>query len=325
MNSNAVRALVDDRWPDRVVASTHQLAAAGLDDRVVTAAVTSGGLLRLRRGAYVRSAHWNALKPWDRDRLRVMAHFESTGGASRYSHVSSALLHCCPVWAGGSLVHVTTQYSNSRSSAGNDVRAHRFPLTGSELASLWTPDGREILTTSMERTVLDCARILPLDKAAVIGDYALRKGASIDTMRHLLDESPTVRGGRRATDLLNVLDARSESAGETRTRLLLRSFGWGMFEPQVEIPTREGLFRADFADPEAQVIIEFDGAAKYTDYKPAADVLLAERRRENALQELGWAIFRIHWKHLDRPGELRQRLHAFLAGHPGTQKRPRPA
>lgn len=73
------------------------------------------------------------------------------------------------------------------------------------------------------------------------------------------------------------------------------------------------------------IIIEFDGAAKYTDYRPAEDVLIAERRRENALQELGWAFFRINWKHLDRPGELRQRLFAFLARHPGTQKRPLPA
>ncbi|MEE9094899.1 type IV toxin-antitoxin system AbiEi family antitoxin domain-containing protein [Pseudarthrobacter phenanthrenivorans] len=321
MRSVAARALVYDRWPEGAVASTRQLAAAGLEDRVVTAAVRSGDLLRLRRGAYVRSAQWNALKPWDRDQLRVMAHFESTGGGARYSHVSAAVLHGCPVWGSGSLVHVTTQYSNSRSSAGNDVRAHRFPLTGSELASLWTPDGREILTTSMERTVLDCARILPLDKAAIIGDRALRKGASVASMRRLLDESPTVRGGRRAADLLNVLDARSESAGETRTRLLLRSFGLGAFQPQVEIMTSRGLFRADFADPESRVIVEFDGDAKYTDYKPTRDVLLAERRRENALQELGWAVFRINWQQLDRPGELRYRLVAFL----DTQKRPRPA
>ena len=250
-----------------------------------------------------------------------MAHFESTGGGARYSHVSAAMLHGCAVWDAGSLVHVTTQYSNSRASAGKDVRTHRFPFTASELASLWTPDGREILTTSLARTVLDCARILPLEKAAVIGDHALRKGASLDTMRRLLDESPIVRGARRASDLLDALDGRSESAGETRTRLLLRSFGLDAFRPQVEIMTAHGLFRADFADPELRVIIEFDGSAKYVDYKPTGEVLLAERRRENALQELGWAVFRINWQHLDRPGELRQRLFGFL----NMQKRPLPA
>lgn len=323
MKPDQVRALVEDRWPGAAVASTLQLAVAGLDDRVVTAAVRNGVLLRLRRGAYVRSAQWNALKPWDRDRLHIMAHFESTGGRARYSHVSAALLRGLFVWDGGSKVHVTTQYSNSRTSAGEDVRTHKLPLARTELASLWMPDGREILITSPERTVLDCARILPLDKAAVIGDEALRQGASLEAMRQLLDESPVTRGGRRAMDLLDVLNPRSESAGETRTRLLLlHSFGMSTFEPQVEIRTREGLFRADFADSEARVVIEFDGAAKYTDYNPTADVLLAERRRENALQELGWAVFRISWNQLDRPAELRQRLFAFLARHPGTQKRP---
>jgi very-short-patch-repair endonuclease len=189
---------------------------------------------------------------------------------------------------------------------------------------LWTPDGREILTTAIERTVLDCARILPIDKAAIIGDHALRKGAAMPTMRRLLDESPVTRGGRRAADLLDVLDARSESAGETRTRLLLSSFGMDTFAPQVVIMTTAGPFRADFADAEARVIIEFDGAVKYTDFKPTQEVLLAERWRENALVEAGWRVFRLKWNHLDRPGELRSRLVAFL-GYPATQKRPWPA
>jgi very-short-patch-repair endonuclease len=324
MKAETVRALVYDRWPEGAVASTAQLAAAGLDDRVVTAAVKSGALLRVRRGAYVLAAHWNTIKPWDRDQLRIMAHFESTSGRARYSHASAARLHGCHVWNAGSLVHVTTQYSNSRASAGQDVQTHRLPLTEEELASLWTPDGREILTTSIERTVLDCARTLPLDKAAVIGDHALRKGASLATMRRLLEKSHVTRGGRRASDLLQVLDARSESAGETRTRLLLCSFGLATFKPQVEIMTTAGLFRADFADAETRVIVEFDGAVKYTDHKPTQEVLLAERWRENALVEAGWRVFRLHWNHLDRPGELRARLTAFL-GQPGTPKRPLPA
>ena len=63
---------------------------------------------------------------------------------------------------------------------------------------------------------------------------------------------------------------------------------------------------------------------KYTDHKPTQEVLLAERWREYALVEAGWRVFRLHWNHLDRPGELRARLVAFL-GQPGTHKRPLPA
>lgn len=321
MKPEKVRALVNEKWPGTSVASLRQLAAAGFDDRTLTAAVRSGVLVRLRRGAYVKQLEWQAAKPWERDRLLITAHYESTGGISRYSHVSAARLHGFRVWKTAALVHVTTQYSNSPGSAGTDVRTHRLPLRQDELISLWTADGREILTTSLERTVLDCARILPLDEAAVIGDHAIQKGASMEVMKQLLAASPTKRGSRRAADLLAALDGRAESAGETRTRLLLHSFGLQSYVPQVEISTREGRFRADFADPEVRVIIEFDGRTKYTDYGPSDEVLLAERGRESALQELGWTVFRIKWKQLDRPGELRHRLLAFL----DMQKRPRPA
>lgn len=312
MNSDKLRVVLDARWPAFPVASTQQLAAAGLDERVLTAAVRSGFVLRLRRGAYVRSADWKAAEPWTRDALRLQAHFLSTGGLSRYSHVSAARLHGCHVWDIGPLVHVTTDYANTTKSAGRDVRTHRMDLQPADLWTLWSPDAREILTTGIERTVLDCARILPLEQAAVIGDHALRKGAGVERMRHLLEESPVKRGSRRALNLLDVLDGRSESVGETRLRLVLRSFGLTMFIPQFEIPTVRGRFRADFADPESRVVIEFDGRGKYTDYKPTDEVLLAERSREDELIEEGWLVLRVEWKHVAQPAELRRRLGAAM-------------
>ncbi|NUT69734.1 type IV toxin-antitoxin system AbiEi family antitoxin domain-containing protein [Pseudarthrobacter sp. C4D7] len=63
MKVDTALALVDHRWPRQVVASTSDLAAAGLDSRVLTAAVQSGAVFRLRRGAYVRSSYWNTLTP----------------------------------------------------------------------------------------------------------------------------------------------------------------------------------------------------------------------------------------------------------------------
>jgi very-short-patch-repair endonuclease len=312
MSTGPLQALVDARWPSAPVASTLQLETAGLGDRVRTAAVRSGILLRLRRGAYVRSSFWHGAQPWARDAVLIQAHYVSTGGAARYSHVSAARLHECRVWDVGPLIHVTTGYANSSTSAGHDVRTHRAVLAPSELATLWTVDGREILTTTIERTVLDCARTLPLEQAAVIGDHALHKGARIEDMRRLLDQSPAKRGSRRAMDLLDVLDGRSESVGETRTRLLLRTFGLLMFIPQFEIRTPIGRFRADFADPGTRVVIEFDGSGKYTDYKPTEEVLLAERRRENALMEEGWLVLRLEWRHLACPAEVRRRLLATM-------------
>ena len=308
MKPEKLRESVDQRWPGFPVASTQQLATAELGDRLLTAAVRSGLVLRLRRGVYVQSSYWQGLKPWDQDALLIHVHHLSTGGTSRYSHLSAARLHGCRVWDAGPLVHVTTGYANSRTSAGKDVRTHRALLAGRDVTTFLTNDGREILATSLQRTVLDCARILPLPQAAVIGDHALRKGASLAEMHALLGEGAEKRGSRRARLLLDALDERAESAGETRVRLLLHSLGIKSFVPQVEIRTPAGLFRADFADPGAKIIIEFDGAGKYTDYRPTDEVLLAERRRENALIEEGWLVLRLQWKHLDRPAELKRRL-----------------
>lgn len=313
MKPEDIRRLVDSRWFSLPVASTQQLTESGVDERVLTAGVRSGVLLRLRRGAYVRASEWNSLAPWQRDQLRIDAHHASTGGHFLYSHSSSARLHGCRVWNAGPLVHVITSYANANTSSGADVRTHRLPVDASEITMIQTADGREIRVTSLERTVLDCARVLSLAQAAVIGDSALRTGADLGRLRQQLEASPLKRGRRRAERLLEALDTRSESAGETRTRLLLRSFGMNAFEPQYEIPTSSGLFRADFADPASRAVVEFDGRGKYGDYKPADQVLLAERRRENALSEDGWVFLRLEWHQLDNPAEVRRRVLATLA------------
>lgn len=308
MKLERTRQLIEDRWPSKHLASTTQLDEAGIGDRLLTSAVRQGVVIRVRRGAYARSSYWSGLKPWAQDGLLVHAHHLSTGGTALYSHVSAARLHGCQVWNAGPLIHVTTSYANSRASAGTDVRTHRPALPERDTTTFLAPDGRIFRVTNLERTVLDCARILPFEQAAVIGDHALRKGAKRADIQRLLNTGPEKRGSRRARVLLDALDERSESAGETRTRLLLNSFGIYSFMPQWEIPTASGLFRADFADVEARIIIEFDGAGKYTDYRPTEQVLLAERRRENALTEEGWLVLRLNWKHLDRPAELRLRL-----------------
>lgn len=312
MTPEKLRKLVDGHWPGHVLASTARLVAAGIEERTLTAAVRSGVIVRVRRGAYVRSLVWNGLKPWERDKMLVWAHYESTRGRSLYSHVSAARLHNCQTWNAGRLIHVTTGYANSSKGSGPDVRTHRLPLSDADTVAWLLKDGRQIRVTSLERTVLDCARIMPLEQAAVIGDHALHKGADPDQLRRLLDESPIKRGASRAARLLEALDGRSESAGETRTRLLLRSFGMQNFVPQVPLRTRQGKFRADFADPERRIIVEFDGRGKYSDYRPAEEVLLAERSRESALIEAGWLVLRLDWDQLARPAELRRRLLAMI-------------
>jgi len=126
-----------------------------------------------------------------------------------------------------------------------------------------------------------------------------------------LASDPVKRGSARARRVLGALDSRSESAGESRTRLLLRGLAIPQPEPQFSIPTESGTFRADFAWKEYKLILEFDGKYKYFDFGPTAEVF-EERQREKTLMELGWKFIRIDWSDLERPYELQARIVSAL-------------
>jgi len=100
-------------------------------------------------------------------------------------------------------------------------------------------------------------------------------------------------------------DARSESPGETLTRELLQRVRIELPELQVEVTSKEGRHRMDFAWRKKKVALEFDGRVKYFDYAPTDEVIYQERLREKALSELGWRFIRVRWQHLFREQEFK--------------------
>ncbi len=131
-------------------------------------------------------------------------------------------------------------------------------------------------------------------------------------MQDYLDSGRITRGARRLRRVLGAMDKRSESVGESRTRLLLGELG--VQEPvlQLEVETPIGTFRGDFGWAEQNLILEFDGPAKYFDYAPTEEVIFEERRREKALVAMGWEVVRIEWGDLYRPSEVDQKLKVAL-------------
>ncbi|MDQ4504093.1 hypothetical protein [Sinomonas sp. ASV322] len=312
MDADSAGRLIADRWPAGIVASTRQLRDGGLDDRLITFGVRAGVLERIRRGAYTRSEQWRSLSPWERDDYRIDAHAAGAQSPATYSHTSAARLHGFAVWNAGPVVHVVSR-DNSGSSHGSDTVTHRAPASPDEPVGVRTRDGRHVLATSPARTVIDCARFLAPEAAAVIGDSALNAGLTIGELTSTLESAEFARGRARAARLLGMLDGRAESAGETRTRLMLGGLGIERPEAQYCIETAHGLFRADYAWPRLRVILEFDGRGKYFDYRPTPEALILERRREAALIEQGWTVIRITWADLDRPEVVAARLGAAFA------------
>ena len=94
---------------------------------------------------------------------------------------------------------------------------------------------------------------------------------------------------------------------------------------QFEITGSSGGFvaRTDFAWEEQRVIGEFDGRVKYGRLlrpgQDPGDIVFEEKRREDAIRDLGWGVVRWTWADLDAPQQLEARVRRALdrgAGRP---------
>jgi hypothetical protein len=216
------------------------------------------------------------------------------------SHQSAAVLHGLPLW-GVRLdrVHVTRRPPAS-SEVARFLRTHVARLDDHEVTEV---DG--VPVTDPVRTALDLARSLPLEPAVVLLDAALHRGL---VQRPLLadraQEMTGTRGSRTAARALDLADGRSESVGESRSRVLLHRLGLAPSSLQRTIRSESGreLGRADFAWEEERVVGEFDGRVKYgRALRPGQDpgeVVFEEKRREDAIRDEDWGVVRWVWSEL---------------------------
>jgi hypothetical protein len=172
----------------------------------------------------------------------------------------------------------------------------------------------DLRVTTVARTIADLARTVPFEQAVVVGDGALRLG---HTSRAELAEQLLRANGRpgcpAARRVIDFLDGRAESPGESRSRVVLCTAGLPTPELQPTILDVNGGFvaRVDFLFPALGVIGEFDGMIKYrNNSRPGwpESIVIAEKLREDALRALGWAVVRWTWPDLDTPDRWLTRL-----------------
>ncbi|KHL03921.1 hypothetical protein [Sinomonas humi] len=266
---------------------------------------------RIRRGAYYEAAAWTGLSEEERHLMVLAAHHEEAArrreAAYAYSHVSAARLHGLHLWNVDSSIHVTTPRCPGRSGRAEDVRIHSGTLLPSELCVL-----RGLPATTLERTLVDSARIMRRGQAQILLDHGLRLGADREAVDALLASAEGKRGIRTARAAWGLASELSESPGESLLRYLLTLMPFEMPDQQVEVSTRLGRYRLDFAWVKLKVGIEFDGDIKYFAYEPTGEALLRERKRERALMEGGWILLRIEWRDLFDEAGLRRRIAAVL-------------
>ncbi|WP_125610666.1 endonuclease domain-containing protein [Specibacter cremeus] len=153
---------------------------------------------------------------------------------------------------------------------------------------------------------------LPIEAQDVVRVRLKSGQVVLPRMRALVAAMDGYQGVRRARRVLDAVNGRSESAGETRTRLVIAEMSVEQPELQVDLRAGGETYRPDFVWRRFKLIVEFDGDGKYFDYAPTADVLLRERRRENALIEAGWRFIRFTWDDLSDPAGMKRRIENAL-------------
>jgi len=288
------------------------VARTGIDDKSLYAAVRAGRLHRLRQGVYVVGPVWEQADRVERHRLLVSGVTRLYDGlAVARSHVSAAVAYGAPTrgldLSAVHLTHLDTKHGRREAAIVHHHGACFVHDLGRDEHG-WI--------TSPTRTALDTASGAPRDAAVVTLDWYLHQ--RLTTPEHLQQRHTTMKRWPDTLGLqmaLRLADARSESVGETRARLLFHDQRLPAPVPQYEIfdPRGHLLARVDFAWPAFRVIVEFDGQEKYHRYRRPGESLemaiMREKRREYQIREItGWTVLRIVWSDLDYPGHTAARI-----------------
>jgi hypothetical protein len=280
----------------------------GWSDGELDRLVRAGELARLRRGAYVNSTL--PLAGGDRHRLLIEATLAGLRRPAVVSHQSAAVLLGLPLWdVALDRVHVTRTPPAWTDRSGV-LCTHVARLRDDEIDEV---DG--VLVTSPTRTALDLARSLRHEAAVVSLDAALHHGLlTHELLRARLFDISGTPGSRAAARAIFAADGRSESVGESRSRVILTRWKLAPSALQFEVRSPSGAVvgRADFAWEDDVLVGEFDGRVKYGRLlrpgEDPGDAVFAEKRREDAIRDEGWGVVRWVWGDLARPDRLAARV-----------------
>lgn len=299
-----------------------QAYSRGVTDVELRRAVAAGEVVRVRRGAYVDGRAWDAADVAGRFRLGALA-VARTRPPDALSHHAALAAHDLPLWQfDADRIDLVTDIEQAVARGG----IHLHPRGG------WATEVvAGVPVVAVAGAVVRTALTMGLECAVVAGDAALH--SRVVTLEQLRAEAARVsphEGRKRAQGAIDLMDAASESVGESRTRLVVQRLGLA-YESQKVLTDAHGRFvaRVDFLVE--GVVLEFDGRVKYLRDRrgdgrgdaagggeDVARVVWLEKRREDGIRRLGYPVERVVWDELDRPGLIGARLRAARANGPSA-------
>lgn len=174
----------------------------------------------------------------------------------------------------------------------------------------------------------DLCRTVPFEAAVAVGDAGLHAaGLPVAAVADALAYAEGRPGHPAARRALEFLDGRSESVGESRSRVALAALGLAAPRLQASLRDADGVFlgRVDFLFADTDVVGEFDGKIKYgkhlRDGQDPGTAVFAEKQREDSIRDAGWEVVRWTWRDLSSPAVIEARIRRALRRRQG---RPRP-
>ena len=312
------------------VRTTAELLAAGLSAGQIRRLVREGDLCPLRPGVYVAAATVTSLVRAARDEkarrageelLRLAGVLAVTGSGAAGSHRSAARIYGLGLVGSdtGSAVEVTRIPRDRGGHAGRPgVRVHVAALPPAHVVSY-----RGVPLTSVPRTVVDLARILPFADGVAVADSALNAAlTSRGELSAVIADCPRWPGIQRAREVSEFSDPRSESVLESLSRAVFRQFGLPPPDLQVWIgDDDEVIGRVDFLWRRYQTIGEADGAVKYKTPARAR----AQLDRDARLRAAGYEVVHFTWPEITRvPAQVVDSIRVAFrrGGRPGPAGRP---
>lgn len=274
----------------------------GISDKDLRILVRRGLLIRLDRGIYTDRVAGTAE---ELHVLRSAAALQLHGDTVAAARCSAALLHGLPLVRAelGTVELVQLVGTHGRKRPGVRETVGRAPVVEVPVLDI----GITARVVDVAHAIAGTAASNNLVAALAAGDHALRLGLctrqEVEAAVRSMSGQAGVAGARR---MLEHLDPRHESPGETLTAWVLRALGW-RFEPQHEVVVDGRTYRLDFILCGQPVAIEFDGEMKY-DGDDEEEVRAAQEARQQALEDAGWSFARLDWGSLADPGEVNRRV-----------------
>lgn len=282
----------------------------------------SGKLKRVRRGIYLPTEVWDALKPWEKYRVRIQAVHESAESPPVFARESAAQIMGLPII--GAPEEVQTVISPGKSGGQSNRGVRRINALEGDPPP-WQVFG--LLLTPPPQTARDLAVRLPLTGSLPSMDKLLQRklldGCPTDRQRFFTEDDvisassllPFRTQRHRVERVLSVADPLSGSPGESYSRAIMIEHGFP--HPALQVPfsdSRGFIGRPDFDWEEYKTLGEFDGYEKYSAQRylkgrAPSEVVVEEKNRENRLRAKGYNVVRWVWDDLKDSRRLVRLLH----------------